>query len=116
MTCSRCGAFACAACATSYDYLPFCQACYARLPHAAPYSRQAAVALGFGILGGLLCFPLGLVGVVLGQIELSKIDAGESPHGGRGMALGAIVFGAIGLVMSVALVLLGVGVLLVLEH
>ncbi len=59
---------------------------------------------------------LGLVGVVLGQIELSKIDAGESPHGGRGMALGAIVFGAIGLVMSVALVLLGVGVLLVLEY
>jgi len=61
-----------------------------------------AVLTGFFLLGGLL----GLIAVILGIVALGKVKRGEA--GGRGMAIGGIVTGVIGMLIAV-LILVTVG-------
>ena len=47
-------------------------------------------ALVCGIIGLVGCAPVGLVGVILGIVALSKISADPREYGGKGYAIGGI--------------------------
>lgn len=67
----------------------------------------AIAALICAILG--LCVPgLGLVGLVLGIVAMVQASSKPETHGGKGMALAAIIIGAVSLVFSI----LSIGILL----
>ena len=72
-------------------------------PRPAPTKVSSAMAiwsLVLAILGFVVaCFPLGLVGLVLGIVAL--VRAGREPHryGGKGIAIGGIILGGIGVLL-----------------
>ena len=66
------------------------------------HSPRAAHALVFGLLGVNLLFFLAPVAVVLASQELRAIRAGESPLGGRGVALAALWLGLAGIAMALS--------------
>ena len=76
-----------------------------------PSSALAIASLVLGIIGlltGLMIFGavLGLVGVILGIVALVKVKNGTAS--GKGMAIGGIVTGALGMIAAVAMVVLGI--------
>jgi hypothetical protein len=68
----------------------------------------ALISLIVGVLSMLCCawFVPGLVAVVLGFMAKSKADSNPGEYGGRGLALGGIITGAISLVLGVIVVIL----------
>jgi hypothetical protein len=89
---------------------------YDAQPAARPRGAGMAIAaLVLGIFAVLLCWTvvggilLGLVAVVLGFIAAGRAKRGAAA--GRGMAIAGIVLGALGLLLSVALIALGVSFL-----
>ena len=75
-----------------------------------PSSALAIASLILGIIGllsGWLIFggALGLVGVILGIVALVKVKNGTAS--GKGMAIGGIVTGALGMIISVVVLILG---------
>jgi len=65
---------------------------------APPKTGMAIGALVCGILG--FCIPgLGLVGLILGIVALTRASGDPARHGGRGMAIGGISLGAVSLVV-----------------
>jgi hypothetical protein len=97
--CTRCGAFACAACTDYVDaFTPVCAPCAALLARGRPSwrSRLGVWACALGLLGmlvglwapgrlGLLCWlafgPTGLVGLGLSLFELRRLRRAEAPPG-----------------------------------
>ena len=76
-----------------------------------PSSALAIASLVLGIIGlltGLMIFGavLGLVGVILCIVALVKVKNGTAS--GKGMAIGGIVTGALGMIAAVAMVVLGI--------
>ena len=65
-----------------------------------------AVLSSWTVIGGIL---LGLAAIVLGFIASSRAKRGEA--GGRAMAIIGIITGALGLVLSIALISIGVSLL-----
>lgn len=65
-----------------------------------------AVVLSVTIVGGVI---LGLLAIVLGAVGRGRARRGEATNGG--IALAGIITGATGLLLSVALVALGIGLL-----
>lgn len=64
-------------------------------------SQGAYIALVLSILGCLGCGGCitGLIGAIMGKMELDKISRGESPEAGAGIAKIAVVLGAIEVVV-----------------
>ena len=63
-----------------------------------------------GILGLIVCGPLGIAAWVMGKGDLAKIDAGLMDPTGRGTTQAGMVLGIIGTVLIV--VQLGLGLLI----
>ncbi|MFQ5422447.1 MAG: DUF4190 domain-containing protein [Phycisphaerae bacterium] len=59
----------------------------------------AVAALVCGILGLVMCPVVGLTGVILGIVALSKAGKAPSEYGGRGMAVAGICTGGAGLLL-----------------
>ena len=76
-----------------------------------PSSALAIASLVCGILGvltGIFIFSglsLGLAGIVLGIVALVKVKNGTAS--GKGMAIGGIVTGALGMIVAVVVLILG---------
>ena len=75
-----------------------------------PSSALAIASLILGIIGllsGWLIFggALGLVGVILGIVALVKVKNGTAS--GKGMAIGGIVTGALGMILAAVVLILG---------
>ena len=76
-----------------------------------PGSGLAIASLVCGILGvltGIFIFSglsLGLAGIVLGIVALVKVKNGTAS--GKGMAIGGIVTGALGMIVAVVVLILG---------
>ena len=111
-TCARCGSYVCGSCMEVEDYETYCESCYARVGKRAPASTMATVALVLSLLAVSGCLPLGVVGAILGHVEVASIDRGESEPGGRNLAKGAIYVGwaTTAFAVLLVLVLLAVGV------
>ncbi len=81
-------------------------------PQAFDQPRSLSIGLAIGalvcaILG--LCVPgLGLVAIVLGIVALTQASSKPQTHGGKGMAIAAIIVGAVSLLFSI----LSIGILL----
>ena len=72
----------------------------------------AVLALIFGIAAILICWVpfvnylsllLAIAAMVLGVIEIRRIDTGKTPEKGRGAAVTGIILGAAAVVLGVAL-------------
>jgi hypothetical protein len=96
--CHRCGDYLCGLCAKRLEGRLFCAGCAERLTGG--HAPRAARALVFGILGVNFLFFLSPVALILGAQELRAIAAGESPLGGRGIALLALWLGIAGIAMA----------------
>jgi len=88
---------------------------------APPSSNGLAIAaLVCGILAlpttcccSILSLPLAIAACVLGGIAMSKIKAQPMVYGGKGMALGGLICGIVGILMSISFLALGMGQALV---
>ncbi|MBX3271210.1 MAG: DUF4190 domain-containing protein [Sandaracinaceae bacterium] len=111
-TCTRCGSYVCTACTEIEEWETYCTTCYARVGKRAPASTMATVALILSLLAVSGCLPLGVVGAILGHVEVASIDRGESEPGGRNLAMGAIYVGWATTALAVLLVfvLMAIGV------
>jgi hypothetical protein len=61
----------------------------------------------------ILSLPLGIAACVMGGIALSRIKAAPHIYGGKGLALGGAICGAISILLAIALLALGMGQALV---
>jgi hypothetical protein len=64
--------------------------------------------LVLGILGLIVCGPLGIAAWVMGKGDLAKIDAGLMDPTGRGTTQAGMVLGIIGTVLIIVQVGLGI--------
>ncbi|MEM9191285.1 MAG: DUF4190 domain-containing protein [Myxococcota bacterium] len=107
--CTRCGNYICQECVVTHEWESYCPECAERIGATGKESARALWALVLGLTSLVaFCLPLGIGALILGQIELNAIKAGEAPAAGRNLATGAVILGWI----SVAL-LLGMGLLAV---
>ena len=90
----------------------------------APYSPPMAmtssvdqtlpiISLVLGVLGfvGICCyggFPLGLAAVITGYLGMKNADQNPQKYGGKGMAIGGLVLGAIGIVSGIIFIIFAV--------
>jgi hypothetical protein len=82
-----------------------------------PSSGLAIAALICGIAGvvlnGLCCaalgIPLAIAAAVMGGIQMSKCNAQPDQYGGKGMAMGGLICGIVGLLIGLAMIFLGFG-------
>ena len=61
----------------------------------------------------ILSLPLGIAACVMGGIALSKIKAAPQIYGGKGLALGGAICGALSILLAIAFLALGMGQALV---
>lgn len=68
----------------------------------------AIISLVCGILSCLCCFSVitGPAGVIMGFMARKKVDEDPAQYGGRGLATGGMITGAIGFVIGVAVIIL----------
>ena len=115
-TCERCGDFMCAVCRTHVEGRYYCPRCFDLLYNrgALQFTQMAfrlpGYALGLGILStaslaclgcyGLLSLPAGIIAVILGVASLREI-ARRPDLPGRQQAIGGIVCGALGALITV---------------
>ncbi|MBE0429495.1 MAG: DUF4190 domain-containing protein [Thermoleophilia bacterium] len=66
----------------------------------------AIASLVFSLVGLLCCGVASIAGIILGAVELGRINRGESSVKGRGLALAGIIIGAvvIGLWLLIAMI------------
>ena len=64
-------------------------------------SGMAIASVVLSVLGCLGCggCVFGLIGAILGKMELGKIDSGESSEAGRGLAKGGLILGIINVII-----------------
>ena len=72
----------------------------ARAPH------RGSMILVFGVLGLVLCMPLGIVAWVMGNGDLRQMDAGTMDDSGRGMTQAGKILGIISVVLNVIAVVI----------
>ena len=99
--CQRCGTFTCVACLALSGARGWCRACDERSRMGSASTR----AVTSGILGGVgLCcvFLPGLLGLLLGYLELRGIERGDSPRAGLQWARAGVVLGWMNVGMAVA--------------
>lgn len=72
------------------------------LPH------RGTTILVLGILGLVICAPLGIPAWIMGKGDLAKIDAGLMDPMGRGTTQAGMVLGIIGTVLFILSLVLGV--------
>lgn len=72
------------------------------LPH------RGTTILVLGILGLVICAPLGILAWIMGKGDLAKIDAGLMDPMGRGTTQAGMVLGIIGTVLFILSLVLGV--------
>lgn len=97
MICAKCGA-------TNPDDSSNCGQCGAPVEAAAqgPASTLAIASLVCGILSFILCGCIsGIPALIMGKMELNKIDAGTSSRAGRGLAYAGFIMGIINTVLTV---------------
>ncbi len=70
--------------------------------------HRAALILVLGILGIVMCFPLGIVAWVLGNGDLAAMDRGEVDPEGRGMTQAGKVLGIVGVALASIGVIIGI--------
>ena len=78
--------------------------------------HRGTVILVLGILGLVLCMPLGIVAWIMGSSDLKDMDAGTMDPSGRGntnagkiCGMIATILAIVGLVIGVLVFMLGVG-------
>ncbi len=80
-----------------------------------PSNGLAIGALVVGILaipGACCCYssiPLGIAAIIMGVIAMNKAKVSPETHGGRGMAIGGLVCGIVGLGFTILAIILGMG-------
>lgn len=89
----------------------------------APYSPPAVnhsqdqtlpiISLVLGVLGFVtFCcygsFPLGIAAVITGYIGMKNADQNPQKYGGKGMAIGGLILGAVGLLSGVVYIILAI--------
>ena len=92
-------------------------------PGFAPQGSQNGLAIASLVVGilalpttcccSILSLPLGIAACVMGGIALSKIKAAPQIYGGKGLALGGAICGAISILMAIVFLALGMGQALV---
>jgi hypothetical protein len=92
-------------------------------PGFAPQGAQNGLAIASLVTGilalpttcccSILSLPLGIAACVMGGLALSKIKAAPQMYGGKGLALGGAICGAISILMAIAFLALGMGQALV---
>lgn len=97
--CTQCGNAICSQCRMQIQGKAVCRACVAKgaglaRPASEGPSTMAIVAFVLSIVGISNC-ATAVPGMILGIIELKKINRGESPEKGRGFALAAAIIGAV---------------------
>jgi prepilin-type processing-associated H-X9-DG protein len=76
-----------------------------RVPYQPPESQPqlrsglAIASLICGIIGMVICLPLGVAGIIMGIIALTRINREPRVYAGQGMAIAGICTGAVGLLM-----------------
>ena len=63
-------------------------------------SHKGPMILIFGILGLIVCFPLGIVAWVMGNADLKEMDAGTMDPEGRSLTQAGKILGIIGTLMA----------------
>lgn len=102
--CSRCGDYLCGLCGKRVGDRLHCVRCADRVVREhSPRSIRAFV-IGLCAVHGL--FVVAPVALVMALAELSAIDAGEAPVGGKWYARAAMVLGIAGLVIPISGVLM----------
>lgn len=78
--------------------------------------HRGVMILVLGILGLVICFPCGIAAWVMGNTDLREMDAGRTDPTGRGMVQAGRIIGIIatalaclGIVIGVAMMVLGFG-------
>ena len=88
----------------------YCPPCFARVGKSAPASTRATAALVLALIAVSGCFPLAIPALVLGHMELSAIERGESEPGGRTLAKGAVWVGWLTCGIGAFVVAIGVAI------
>ena len=78
--------------------------------------HRGTLILVFGILGIVICLPLGIAAWIMGSGDLKQIDAGTMDPSGRSMTSAGKIIGMIATILGiigfvVAVVVIGFGVL-----
>ncbi len=71
------------------------------IPQPEKTSGMATAALVLSIVGIFCCGVASIVGLILGIVELGRINRGESSEKGRSFAKAAIIIGAIAVTLGV---------------
>ena len=72
---------------------------------------MAITAMVLGIIGLVICFPLGLVGIVLGIVALVRVGRSPDKYGGKGMAITGICTGCASIVTGLFISSLFLGIM-----
>lgn len=73
-----------------------------------PNHPQAVTAFVLGLVGLVVCTPVGIAGLVMGGRVRREIDAAPSQYSGRGLATAGWVMGIISVVILVVLVVIAI--------
>lgn len=102
--CERCGSYACSSCMVwRPDGTRLCAPCSRRFSSGL-YGSYVAIGAAVAGFFGLGCAPFGLLAVLLGAIDLVRIQTRQSPRGGWKLDALAIVLGVAGTVLWVYVV------------
>ncbi len=97
--CERCGSFCCGVCSEAVEGRDYCEACARRARADIGASNWAIGAALCGFVG-MACAPLGVVGIVLGVIELVRAQTAQRHKSGTGLAVAGIAMGAAGVAIA----------------
>lgn len=97
--CQGCGNAICGQCRMEMQGKVYCRSCVSRGIGLGKQTGEgpgtmAIVAFVLSIVGVSNC-ATAIPGMILGIVELRKINRGESPEKGRGFALAAVIVGAV---------------------
>lgn len=114
-TCARCGNFLCAACLSADAGRMVCTNCVGRSAGGGATRRAVTASLlsagalllsvGTALAGvplGCLTFPLSMLGMGMGVVELRAIAAGHSPEAGRRFAKLGLWLGLLAIAAGIA--------------
>ncbi len=68
--------------------------------------NRATLILVFGILGLVLCMPLGIVAWVMGNTDLKEMDAGRMDASGRGLTQAGKILGMVSVILAIVAVVI----------
>lgn len=88
---------------SGYGYPPASRGYGGWGPVVARTNPMAGWSLGCSIVGLFCCGVSSIVGVVLGALALRQITESGGTEGGRGLAIGGIVIGAVGILTGIGL-------------